>query len=83
MGLWAIRSNGVPATDGGFIQLIAMMKSARLESETSVACLGGSENIPEKLKTLKVKFGELIDKEYCQGEVVRRAEFGTEEEIVP
>lgn len=83
LGLWALHSNGVPASDGGFIQLIMMMKSAKLESEASAGCLGGGHNIPEKLRNLEIIFGELIEKDNYQGEVVRRAGFGTEEEITP
>lgn len=61
------------------------MRSARLESEASVGCLGGDENIPKRLRDMRVKFGELIDKTRGEGAggIVRRTGFGTEEEIVP
>jgi len=87
LGLWALHSNGVPACDGGFIQLMTTTKSASLERNAIAGCLGGEENIPLKLKDMKVRFGELIDQRGSQkgwgNEVVRRAGFGTEDETTP
>lgn len=83
LGVYALRQNGVSAVDGGFLQLMTTTTgSATLEKLAAGGCLGGNESVPKELKELKVRFGELIG-EGMVGGAVRRAGFGTVEEIVP
>jgi hypothetical protein len=82
LGANSLRLNGVPAVDGGFVQILATTGGNRkLESVAAGGCLGGSENMPNELLNMKVRFGELngID----GGEGVRRAGFGTEDQVMP
>ncbi|KAH7342451.1 hypothetical protein BKA65DRAFT_291977 [Rhexocercosporidium sp. MPI-PUGE-AT-0058] len=85
LGLWALYQNGVPATDGGFIQLITTSTGSRkLRNAAAGGCLGASENAPSALKNLRVRYGEVMGSEGDRkGRVVRRAGFGTEDEIRP
>jgi hypothetical protein len=61
-GMLALRSNGVSAIDGGFVQILmtAATGNTAVEQAARTSCFGGPENIPEELKKLKVRFGELI-----------------------
>lgn len=83
LGLWALYQNGVPAIDGGFIQLITTSTGSRnLQNAAAGGCLGASENAPPSLKKLRVRYGEVIgSEEDRKGRLVRRALFGTEDEI--
>ncbi|PVH86481.1 hypothetical protein DL98DRAFT_407196, partial [Cadophora sp. DSE1049] len=85
MGLWALYQNGVPAIDGGFIQLITTSTGSRnLQNAAAGGCLGASENAPLALKKLRVRYGEIMgSEENRKGKVVKRAGFGTEDEIRP
>ncbi|KAG4423131.1 hypothetical protein IFR04_003768 [Cadophora malorum] len=57
LGLWALYQNGVPATDGGFIQLITTSTGSRnLQNAAAGGCLGASENAPPSLKKLRVRY---------------------------
>ena len=51
-----------------------------LDEAAMKGCLGGPENVPEELSNLKVRFGELESSGHGD---VRRAGFGTVEEVVP
>lgn len=60
-GFYALRSNGVPATDGGFLQLfITAQRSDTVDRIARGGCLGGEENVSTALKNLKIQFGELV-----------------------
>lgn len=88
LGLWALHFNGVSAIDGGFIQLITTTTGSKaLKKQAAAGSLGGRENIPEELQKLKIRFGELKNKTKHElggrGGEIRRAGFGTEDEIVP
>ncbi|KAG4434704.1 hypothetical protein IFR05_009814 [Cadophora sp. M221] len=85
LGLWALYQNGVPATDGGFIQLITTSTGSRnLQNAAAGGCLGASENAPSALKKLRIRYGEVMGSEEDRnGRVVKRAGFGTEDEIRP
>lgn len=85
LGLWALYQNGVPATDGGFIQLITTSTESRsVQNAAAGGCLGAGENAPPSLKKLRVRYGEVIgSEEDRKGRLVRRAGFGTEDEIRP
>ncbi|KAF4630776.1 hypothetical protein G7Y89_g7361 [Cudoniella acicularis] len=85
LGFWALHQNGVPAINGGFIQLIATSRgSAVLEREAAKGCLGGDVNVPEGLKNLEIRFGELRYKNTrSEGrDSIRRAGFGTKAETM-
>jgi len=88
LGLWALHFNGVSAIAGGFIQLVTTITGSKaLKRQAAAGCLGGRENIPEGLQNLKSRFGELRDKTKYElggrGDEIRRAGFGSEDEIVP
>lgn len=83
LGVYALKKNGVSAVDGGFLQLLTTTTgSATLEKVAAGGCLGGSESAPTDLKEMKIRFGELIGGG-MEGGIVRRAGFGTEEEVMP
>lgn len=56
--------------------------SERLMREAAVGCLGGDTNTPKAFKDLEIRFGELVERGDRNNDV-RRAGFGTSEEIVP
>lgn len=81
LGAYSLHKNGVPAIDGGFLQVLTTTTgSKRLEVAAARGCLGGDENMPKELLEMKIRFGELIGDEE---ESVKRAGFGTEDEVVP
>lgn len=88
LGFWALKENGVSAIDGGFIQLISTSAgSSALRKEAVKGCLGGEENIPQSLKDLEIRFGDMRNKSKYEvgenGREVRKAGFGTQSEILP
>ncbi|KAF3039746.1 hypothetical protein E8E12_006952 [Didymella heteroderae] len=62
LGILALRHNGVSAIDGGFLQVLMTTATGQTKMEVAAAdgCLGGHENVPDTLKKLRVRFGELI-----------------------
>jgi hypothetical protein len=62
LGLLALRANGVPAVDGGFVQLLATTRgtSETVDRLAAGACLGGEHNVPRALKRLRLRYGELL-----------------------
>ncbi|KAM0429978.1 hypothetical protein ACHAPT_005984 [Fusarium lateritium] len=81
-GIIALKRNGVSAMEGSFLQAVmTTTASQRLNEAAAAGCLGGEENIPGHLKERRILFGELVG--YGQGEPVRRAGFGFEDEVVP
>lgn len=60
--------------------LMTTTGSETLRQAAAGGCLGGQRNIPKELKDLEIIYGELRDGEKEGG--VRRATFGTREEIV-
>lgn len=82
IGMVALYQNGVPAADGGFIQILSTTTGSRaLQQAAAGNCLGG-DKISEELKDLQIQFGELFDVQSNPGGV-RRAGFGTKDEIRP
>jgi len=80
MGGVALWKNGVSAMDGGFMQTIATSTgSAILDRAAAGGCLGGNESIPQELKDLEIRFGELVGRE--DPGRVRRAGFGVQSEV--
>jgi hypothetical protein len=81
LGLLSLRQDGVSAIQGGFIQvLMTTIGSEILKKAATGSCLGADENVPDELKRLRIRFGELIGG-YAYD--VRRAGFGTEGEVIP
>ncbi|KAK2732113.1 hypothetical protein CKAH01_02059 [Colletotrichum kahawae] len=78
LGLVAMFQNGVAATPGGFMQILCTTthEHGTLNRLARQACDGGKEGMSEHLKKLKVRFGEVMDR----NEDLRFAAFGTEEE---
>ncbi|KAL2011519.1 hypothetical protein VTN00DRAFT_4237 [Thermoascus crustaceus] len=82
VGLWALRKNGVSATDNGFLQILTTTRGSRtLDRLAAGGCLGGQENIPASLKRLQVRYGELVNPTINnQGQSHTRQEQEEEEE---
>lgn len=53
--------------------------SAILDRAAAGGCLGGNESMPQELKDLKIRFGELVGRE--DPGRVKRAGFGVESEV--
>jgi hypothetical protein len=86
LGFCALYANGVPATDGGFLQLLTTTRgSATLDSLAIGGCLGGHRNVPSELRDLKIQYGEMTLPPDFRGAqvVIPRAGFGTEDEVLP
>ena len=87
LGWKSLRLNGVSAMEGGFLQILMTTTGSKtLQRAAADGCLGGDENVPEDLKGMKIRFGELvwdrIDGDIDKGPV-KRAGFGTDEEVRP
>lgn len=81
LGSLALIQNGVAATDGGFVQIIATTTgSAALDNAAAGGCLGGSDNVTQGLKELKIRFGQLVGRKPGN---IKLAGFGTDAEVVP
>jgi hypothetical protein len=79
-----LHDNGVSAIDRGFLQiLITTSNSKALHEAASSGALGGQENVPEELKKLKVKYGQLTSGEEEMKTVRMRVGFGVEDEVKP
>ncbi|KAF7891554.1 uncharacterized protein EAF02_001879 [Botrytis sinoallii] len=87
LGIWSLRQNGVSAMNNSFVQILnTTTGSKELERTAGRGCLGGYDNVSDELMDLKIRFGEL--KDVGRGDErsingVRRAGFGTEQEIMP
>lgn len=80
LGTLSLMKNGVSAMDGGFVQIITTSTgSAVLDKAAAGGCLGGNESVPQELKDLKVRFGEIIGRD--EPGRIRRAGFGVDSEI--
>lgn len=57
-----MRHNSVSTIDGDFLQILvtAATGETAIEKAARRSCLDGEENIPEELKRLEVRFGELV-----------------------
>lgn len=63
LGAWALRTNGVPATDSGFLQVLMTTRGSPTVNHIAAGgCLGGDPNVPETLKDLPVRFGEVVNR---------------------
>lgn len=81
LGLNALRPDGVAATDGGFLQIMMTTRvNTVMSRKAREGSLGGRENVPQALKDLKARFGELVGESEAEGE--KRNGFGTVGETV-
>lgn len=88
LGFIALYSNGVPAIDGGFVQLLTTTRgSPTLDNACAGGSLGGENNMPRGLMEVEVQYGELVPQaRKGNGEcasTLRRAGFGTKTEVLP
>lgn len=61
-----------------------MTGSPTLQQVATANCLSGDLSCPEHLVDLKNRYGELVDRRVeVKGKVIRRAGFGTGDEIIP
>ncbi|KAG9186785.1 hypothetical protein G6011_09893 [Alternaria panax] len=82
IGIWSLMSNGVPATDGGFLQ-IATTNTGRTEMERLIEKDKEDEkegSVRSDLLNMKIRYGELVDE---GGLGTGRAGFGTLAETRP
>ena len=70
---------------GGFTQILMTTAGSKKVSEVAIGgCLGGNDNIPAQLKSLRVRFGDVTSPSGDgSGEMVRQAAFGVEGEVSP
>ncbi|KAJ6439250.1 hypothetical protein O9K51_08662 [Purpureocillium lavendulum] len=60
IGFAAMHENGVPAIDGGFLQLLLTTRGSKtLDALALGGSLGGERNIPEELKNVKLQLREI------------------------
>jgi len=70
--------------DRGFLQILITTSNSKACNEAaSSGALGGQENVPEELKKLKVKNGQLTSGEGEMKTVRMRVGFGVEDEVLP
>jgi hypothetical protein len=78
-GLKALRLNGVPATDGGFLQiLMATTGDTEMNRIAGEASFKDVDNAPKKLLNMEVRLGDLTGQDGHR--FPQRAGFGTAEE---
>jgi hypothetical protein len=82
IAIWSLWRNGVPAADGGFLQIM-MATRGNTEMERLVVRerLMAINKISDELKSLKIRYGELVGEEVL-AVGGRRLGFGTVEETV-
>jgi hypothetical protein len=82
IAIWSLSCNGTPATDGGFLQIMTATRgNTEMERLVLRERLMTIENMSAELKSLKIRYGELVDGEVL-GVEGRRMGFGTMEETV-
>lgn len=82
LALFSLHQNGVSAIQGGFLQMLTtIIGSDTLRKAAAGNSLGGEENVPEELKRLKIRYGELLGGN--TRDYIRRAGFSTTEEVGP
>jgi hypothetical protein len=86
VGIRALARNGVPATDGGFLQIM-MATRGKTQMEKLVLETGfvGTKDLPKGLLDMRVRLGELVAEINLDGEESGRRQvlgFGTMEETV-
>jgi hypothetical protein len=76
IGMWSLFQNGIPAADGGFLQVM-MATRGDTQMERLVLKNGSmaADDMLKKLGSLKVRYGELVSQEGTMG-------FGTVDETL-
>jgi hypothetical protein len=77
IAIWSLSRNGIPAADGGFLQIM-MATRGNTEMERLVLRdqLITTENMPAELKSLQIRYGNLVGEEMLGVEGSRMG-FGT------
>lgn len=80
-GLHALHRNGLPATDGGFLQvMMATSNDSAMTRAAGDAAFGGRDDAAKEPLDMKVRYGELVGDSDGKG---RNMGFGTVEETAP
>jgi len=87
LAMISLYQNGVPAIDGGFLQVLMTTRGNKdLDRLAAAGCLGGSDNVPKALEDMELRFGALASGgSESAGEVdgIVRAGFGGHGEVQP
>jgi hypothetical protein len=87
LAMISLYRNGVPAKDGGFLQVLMTTRGNKdLDKLAAAGCLGGPNNVPKTLKDMELRFGALVSGESeSAGEVdgIVRAGFGGRGKVQP
>jgi hypothetical protein len=79
---WSLWRNGIPAADGGFLQIMmATRGNTVMERLVLKERLMAADSISKELKSLKIRYGELVLEDALRVEG-RRLGFGTVQETV-
>ncbi|KAL5115718.1 hypothetical protein ACEQ8H_006430 [Pleosporales sp. CAS-2024a] len=82
VAIWSLSCNGVPANDGGFLQIMmATRGNTDMERLVLRERLTTTEKMSPELRNLRVRYGELVFKDEM-GVETRRMGFGTLEETL-
>jgi hypothetical protein len=82
IAIWSLWENGVPVADGGFLQImIATRGNTEMDRVLLQERLSAIDDMSEELKTLKIRYGELVTEE-IPGVEGRHLGFGTAEETL-
>ena len=87
LAMISLYQNGVPAEDGGFVQVLMTTRGNKdLDRLAAAGCLGGSNNVPKALKDMELRFGALVSVESestAEVDGIVRAGFGGRGEVQP
>jgi hypothetical protein len=82
IAIWSLWRNGIPAADGGFLQIMTATRgNTILERLVLKEEFVAIDNMSDELKSLKIRYGELVGEDVL-GVEGRRLGFGTVEETV-
>jgi hypothetical protein len=82
IAIWSLWRNGIPAADSGFLQItMATRGNTEMERLVMQEKLMATDSMPEELRNLKIRYGELVGEDVL-GVQGRRLGFGTVEETV-
>jgi hypothetical protein len=82
IAIWSLWQNSVPAADGGFLQIMmATRGNTEMERLILKERLAAIDNMSNELKSVKIRYGELVG-ENVLGVEGRRMGFGTVQETV-
>jgi hypothetical protein len=82
IAIWSLSRNGTPAADGGFLQIMTATRgNTKMERLVLQEQLIIIENMSAELKSLEVRYGELVSQDVLEPEG-RIIGFGTKEETV-